>query len=166
MVCDDCPELMTCYEGVCDCDRDSTLKIWERCFAKYPSRYFCFEPDTNFGMTTMILDSVYFDPNSNKYRFESYSDEYERIAGIFLSNGKKDPFRYSAQFKPQNGYDSIFFEDNWITLYTVGNEQFFRSMLGKYFSRDSMELRIIHQNIQTYERDTSRPMTFYSYDYN
>lgn len=163
--CDDCPELMSCYDGVCDCDRDSSFKIWNHCYWKYPTRNFCFDPDTNFGMHLMFLDSVSFDHQRNQYVFNMYSGERVWLGPILESDGITRPFQfYEVRIIPQIGFDSIYFDWDWFTTFQVDGENYRRSMFGARYGRDSMDLRIVHRNDKTGDWDTSRNMQFYYYD--
>lgn len=76
--CDDCRELMTCYNGVCDCDTTIAFKIWQKCYTKEPARYINYGGDSSIRITGMIMDSASYNPSQDWYRYSLYFDESEK----------------------------------------------------------------------------------------
>lgn len=157
-LCDNCPELTSCYDGICDCDTTISDKFWNRCYEKEPTRFVCLDPDTRFGMTAIFMDSMFYIPDRNVYRYKMYSDEEAYM--FFRVNLMTHAAQYDISIKPQPGYDSVFMSDDFLTHVHNGN-MYSRYFQGKRFGTDSMELQIFLWNADTYTfDDTSRVMTF------
>lgn len=157
-LCDDCPELTTCYEGICDCDTTISDKFWNRCYEKEQTRYVCLDPDTSFGGTSFFMDSMYYSPDQNVYHYKMYSDEEAYM--FFRVNLMTHAAQFQVKIKSEVGYDSVFFADDFL-IHVRNGSQYYRYFKGKNYGTDSMELRMYYQNSDTYEmEDTSRVMTF------
>lgn len=157
-ICGDCPELMTCYEGICDCDTMLADKFWDLCFDKHPSRFVYRNSDSIYGMTLMILDSVSHNPSRGDYRYQMYSDE-KNPAPLPPHDFKQHPILYSTQIVTKTNFDSIYLKDFY--PYNINGNQIRRGFEGKKYGTDSMELRFIQINLDNNElNDTSLVLTF------
>lgn len=162
--CDNCPELMSCYDGVCDCDRDSSFKIWNHCYWKLNRRSFYYTPDTGLSFTILILDSMGQQGSSGKYIYEIFTGEDMYITPLFRTNGKTRPYPMDARIYPQTGYDSIYFSGDWTFNFLVDGQLQNRHIYGVRYGNDSMELHVVHQNTSTWESDTLESKKFYRYE--
>ncbi len=158
-VCEDCPDLMTCYEGVCDCDTSISIKLWNNCYSLQSNRYICSNPDSTLGITAMLLYSVEYNDSKDIYTFNLYMD-----SPVDISRGQghrtENPENFSAQIESHFGSDSIHLW-SYSFFYLHNNHTYMWNIIGNRYSIDSLDLRIIQFNNQTYQRDTTTPMRFY-----
>ncbi len=137
--CDDCRELMTCYDGVCDCDTTIAFKIWQKCYTPEPNRYVNYGGDSTIRITGMIMDSVSYDPNSGWYKYDLYFDESEK--GYFQQDLTIFPEDFSTRLVPQASFDSLYMNAHSYFYYRDGIGYQWK-VLGKRFGTDSMQIRI------------------------
>jgi len=153
-----CPDLMTCYSGVCDCDTSVGFKIWQKCFTQEPNRYVNYAGDSSLKLTGLILDSISFSPNRNWCNYDLYYDNDDKNAFGYFDR-TKSPADYKTRVIPKQGYDSLYMFAYDHVYYRNGIGYDWK-ILGKRFGTDSMQIRIFISDIKTHtDRDSSSIIT-------
>lgn len=148
-LCEDCPDRMACYDGICDCDTSYTFKMWNRCQLKSPSKYINYAGDSSIGITGLIVDSISYSSSLDWYTYDLWFDEPEKHAFGFPSPTNY-PEEFTARIVPKSGYDSIYMNAWTYYYYRNGLSYQFR-IFGKSYQQDSMKLRIFLQDPRTYQ---------------
>ncbi len=153
-----CPDLMTCYDGVCDCDTGIAFKMWDKCHSPEPNRYVNFKGDSALKMTGLILDSSSYSPNSDWYTYLLYYNN-DDVNAFGYFDATHSPSDFSTKVIPKQGYDSLYMRA-FSHFYYRNGIGYDWQILGKRYGTDSMEIRIFISDLKIHtDKDSSSLIT-------